>query len=85
MTPVDLPGLSRPKGAEASRRVKQWVREIASLQDDATVMVSELRCGETGCPDVETVIAIMTGGETRKITLKAALDVLARRDIEAAL
>ena len=31
--------------------------------DDVVIMVSELRCHEDGCPDIETVIAVMTPGE----------------------
>jgi hypothetical protein len=51
-------------------RIKALVRNRLGLGDDATLMVSELRCHEDGCPDVETVIAVMTGGkdtETWKI------------------
>ena len=40
-------------------RVKDWVREVMSLPDDVTVMVTELRCAEADCPDVETVIAVL--------------------------
>tara|TARA_R110001592_G_scaffold197769_6_gene445808 strand:- start:3121 stop:3270 length:150 start_codon:yes stop_codon:yes gene_type:complete len=29
-------------------------------------MVSELRCHEDGCPDIETVIAVMTGVDQRQ-------------------
>ncbi len=41
--------------------IKEWVREVFGLPDEAIVMVTELRCKEEGCPDVETVIAIMGG------------------------
>jgi hypothetical protein len=32
--------------------------DIFSLDEEATVMVSELACLEEGCPPVETVIAV---------------------------
>ena len=40
-------------------RIKVWVRETMRLDDPDLVMVNELRCAEEGCPDVETVIAVM--------------------------
>ena len=40
-------------------RVKGWVRQYMTLPDDAVVLVTELRCHEAGCPDVETVVAVL--------------------------
>jgi hypothetical protein len=55
---------------EALARIKGWTREAFALADDAVVMVTELRCQEDDCPDVETVIAVMTGpGLTRRFKL----------------
>ena len=51
-------GLSRPPAAEASRRVKAWVRDLLRLSSDDDVLVSELQCHEPGCPPLETVISI---------------------------
>ncbi|MCC2098954.1 MAG: hypothetical protein KDJ29_18835 [Hyphomicrobiales bacterium] len=48
------------------RKVKDWVRQRYSLQDDETCMVSEVACQLPGCPPVETVIAFWTeGGDKR--------------------
>jgi hypothetical protein len=58
----DILGLSRPKPAGDAGRIKDMVRQRFGLADDVTLMVSELRCHEDGCPDVETVIAVMAGG-----------------------
>ncbi|MFO0823969.1 MAG: hypothetical protein U0792_12805 [Gemmataceae bacterium] len=49
---------SRPDPATAEL-IKVWMREVLGLAGDAVVMVTELRCGEPGCPDVETVIVVM--------------------------
>src|ERR1700741_3660775 len=38
-----------------------WVRRVLNLEDDAVVMISELRCSEPGCPPLETVIAVLGG------------------------
>lgn len=51
--------------------VKAWAREAFDLQDDVTIMVTELRCTEDDCPDVETVIAVL--GEPGKARLHKLL------------
>jgi hypothetical protein len=55
----DILGLSRAKPDGSAGRIKDLVRGHFALGDDVTLMVSELRCHEDGCPDVETVIAVM--------------------------
>ena len=55
----DILGLSRAKPDGSAQRIKDLVRGRMGLGDEATLMVSELRCHEDGCPDVETVIAVM--------------------------
>lgn len=50
--------------------IKSWVSEALALPDDVTVMVTELRCTEPGCPPLETVIAVLQPGlppEQRKL------------------
>lgn len=61
----------------ALERIKSWMRDVLGLPDAAVVMVTELRCAEDGCPDVETVIAVMgEPGKARNHKLpKAAADV----------
>lgn len=58
-------------------RIKGWTREAFALGDEVVVMVTELRCNEPDCPDVETVIGVMPGpGDTRRHKLfKPAADV----------
>jgi hypothetical protein len=41
-----------------TRAMKQWVQQVFSLDDDVTIMVTELRCNEPNCPPFETVIAL---------------------------
>lgn len=79
----DILGLSKPPAPDSSRRVKEWVREIRALPDEAVVMVSELRCHENGCPDIETVIAIMgVGSSETKVKFAKPIDGVTREDIE---
>ena len=65
-------------------RIKEWVREIMSLPDDIIVMVTELRCAEDDCPDVETVIAVLgEPGSTanRKHKLLKPMSEVTREDV----
>lgn len=55
----DILGLGRRKPDGHAARIKDLVRVRFGLDDDTTLMVSEVRCHEDGCPDVETVVAVM--------------------------
>lgn len=52
----------RPDPAQLAA-IKSWVAEALALPDDVTVMVTELRCSEPGCPPLETVIAVLYEGQ----------------------
>lgn len=67
----DILGLSRAKPDGNGQRIKDLVRRRFALGDEAALMVSELRCHEDGCPDVETVIAVMGSART-SLTWKIA-------------
>lgn len=74
---------SRGSGNPAqTQRIKQWVRETFELNDDVSVMVTELQCSEPGCPPLETVIAIMGADKTKKQhKLHKALGAVTRADV----
>ena len=47
----------------ARRTVKRWVEEaLGESGENATILVAELRCTETGCAPVETVVAVFREG-----------------------
>ena len=56
---IDPLGTQRKIDPNLVQQVKAWVREALHVGDDTTLMVTELRCTEPGCPPVETVIALM--------------------------
>jgi hypothetical protein len=60
---VTDPPFGRPARRDPGRAalIKRWAIEAFGLDDDAggTVMVTELRCTEPGCPPLETVIALL--------------------------
>lgn len=43
---------------ERAAQIKVWVAQHFELPKESTVLVSELRCTEPGCPPLETVIAL---------------------------
>lgn len=67
-------------------RVKAWAREAFGLDDEATLLVTELRCAEDDCPDVETVIAVLgePGKARRHKLLKPAAEVRREEVIDLA-
>jgi hypothetical protein len=68
----------------AIERVKRWTVEGFGLAEGTTVMVTELRCTEEGCPDVETVIAVLDGpGKTRQFKVFKPLGEATRADVMA--
>ena len=67
---------------EVSARVKRWVREVMGLSEDEVVMVTELRCAEDDCPDVETVIAVLgEPGRARKHKLLKPMTEVTQMDV----
>ena len=54
--------------------VKEWVAEVFRLGGDVSVMVTDLRCTEPGCPPLETIIAILDRpGQPRQIKIHKAI------------
>jgi hypothetical protein len=71
-------------GASGARQIKEWAREVFAIGEEATIMVSELRCSEPGCPPVETVIAILDGpGEARQYKIHQPSAAVTRSDVAA--
>ena len=55
----DLLGGKRKSNSQAIQQVKAWVFEALQLEEKTSLMVTELRCTEPGCPPIETVIALL--------------------------
>jgi hypothetical protein len=63
-------------------QVKEWVRQSFHLPPEATVMVTELRCSEPGCPPLETVIAILEGpGHRRQAKVHCPVAEITEQDV----
>jgi len=79
---VNLFGQRPSSDPDVTSRIKAWVREIMGLSEDVVIMVTELRCAEDDCPDVETVIAVMgEPGQARKHRLLKPASEVTRDDV----
>ena len=78
-----MPSRTTPEALAHLTALKDHVRRVLELDDQDTVMITELRCIEPGCPPLETVLGVLpTGREPRRWTVHRALseitpDVLA--------
>jgi hypothetical protein len=53
----------KPGYPDAVARLKAEARALLHLPGDVVVAVTELACREPGCPDIETVVAVLKAGE----------------------
>lgn len=81
---INLFGGTRSPDPSLVRSIKEWAREVLGLDANAVLAVSELRCMEEGCPEVETVIGVPGSGRPPVKVSKPMADV-AREDIVAAI
>lgn len=81
---MNLFGGQRTISMDQADRIKAWVRAVFHLNDETTIMVTELACREPGCPPIETVIALLKGpGDTRQYKIHKTADEIDVADIEA--
>jgi hypothetical protein len=78
-----FPGLQQSDSERAARTraLKNLVRDRFNLSEDDGVFVAEIACGETDCPDVETVIAIFLAGERREFKVGKPIGSIATQDL----
>lgn len=66
--------------------IKQMVRDILGLDEETTISVSEIQCGDPACPGTETVILVMQPGvKTKAHKVLAPLADVERAAVEQAL
>lgn len=74
---------SSPERTSKVRALKQWTREALRLSDDVTILATELRCTEPGCPPLETVVAVMrVGNDRQQFKIHKPLTDVTYEDIE---
>lgn len=84
--PGTLPGMDRSGDARLvqTRALKDLVRKHFGLNVGTPVFIAEITCGETDCPDAETVIAILEGGSRREFRVLKPMQAITGADIAAA-
>jgi hypothetical protein len=84
MLPLSIgPGKATGERAAATRALKAAVRNRFGLGEDDSVFVAEITCGETECPDVETVIAVFLDGQRREFKLHKPVSAISSDDLSA--
>lgn len=72
------------KPGSSPAHIKRWAKQHWQLPEDTALLVSELQCGEADCPDVETVIAVLSGAaKDKKVKLSKPLRAVCEADIQA--
>jgi hypothetical protein len=80
---MDLFAKRNPEKGRRTQQIKAQVAELLQLDQDATVMVTELNCQDDDCPEVETVIAIFRPGQPKlQITLHSSIEEVTVAEIE---
>jgi hypothetical protein len=66
-----------PEARSHLAALKQHVRTELALDEQDSILITELNCTEPGCPPVETVIAVLPpGAEPRRWTVHHPLSEL---------
>ncbi len=68
----------------ATRALKDLVRKHFDLDTSASVFVAEIACGETDCPDTETVIALFLDSGRREFRINKPVGEVTGADIATA-
>ncbi|MBD2152314.1 hypothetical protein H6F44_19655 [Pseudanabaena sp. FACHB-1277] len=58
--PVNLFPKKPTVSAEQSQQIKDWLNEILQIDHQTVISLSQLQCQDSGCPPIQTAIAIMT-------------------------
>lgn len=64
-----------------ARCIKQWARQVLAIPDDAVVSVNEISCALPDCPPKETVILVMSNGDTIQVSIHKAMSDVLEHDV----
>ena len=70
--------------AEQSQQVKDWLYEILRIDHHTIISMSQLQCQDSGCPPIQTAIAIMTNPH-RVIRIHKAIRDISYVDVVQAI
>jgi hypothetical protein len=79
---IDPSGTRRKIDPNVAQQVKAWVTEALHVEDDTSLMVTEMRCTTPDCPPVKTVIALMaTAQPIRQYKIHKPLAEITQDDV----
>jgi hypothetical protein len=80
---MDLFAKRNPEKGRRTQQIKAQIIELLELDQEATVMVTELNCQDDDCPEVETVIAIFRAHQQKvQITLHSGIEEITDAEVE---
>lgn len=65
-----------------NRLIMQWVRDKFMLDDAVEVVVSEIKCTDPGCPDIDTYIYVNFEHGLKKYRIAKPLVYVRKWDID---
>lgn len=80
LSPLSSQPASRDRAAQ-TRALKAAVRNHFRLGEDDSIFVAEINCGETDCPDIETVIAVFLAGQRREFKIHKSVAAITPQDL----
>jgi hypothetical protein len=81
---IDLFPKKPAVSAEQSQQVKDWLYEILQIDRQTVISLSQLQCQDSGCPPIQTAIAIMTSPH-RIIRIHKAISDISYADVVQAI
>ncbi|MFN5922996.1 MAG: hypothetical protein ACK6BN_16045 [Pseudanabaena sp.] len=81
---IDLFPKKPAVSAEQSQQVKDWLYEILRIDHQTVISLSQLQCQDSGCPPMQTAIAIMTSPH-RIIRIHKAISDITHADVVQAI
>ena len=79
-----LDQFKRGRSSGQSAKIKDLVRELLACSDEHTILVTELKCTEPGCPPLETVVAVLGPcGVKHQQKVHLALEQVTETDVQS--
>jgi hypothetical protein len=77
---------SRPQERQRTEALKAVARAVLGLDENTSLSISEIQCGNPSCPGTETVVLVMRpGAKTRLFRVPAPLMEIDEEELRAAL
>jgi hypothetical protein len=68
--------------AKLYKHIEQWVKAKFNLSEAAEITVSEIKCADAGCPDIDTYIYVKDQNEQKKYRIAKPLVYVRKWDID---